>query len=237
MEPKAVIRIFTGWDQREAAGWHAFAQSVIERATQPVALTPLAFTDMQRDGTNAFTYSRFLVPYLCGFNGHAIFMDGADMIAMGDVAELWEMRDGWHPVKCVKHDYKTKHATKYRGTEMESGNADYPRKNWSSVMLFDCGHYMNRTLTPEFIAKMDGAFLHRLTWAPDERIGELPAEWNWLCDEYGANTKAKLLHWTAGIPSIYAYRHAPHAQAWQLYSAKTMQSPAERRIAEVASAR
>lgn len=232
-----MIRLFTGWDQREAAGWHAFVQSVHERTSAPVSVTPLVM-NMQRDGTNSFTYSRFLVPHLCNFDGFAIFVDGADMICLGDLAELWEMRSsGGSAVKVVKHDYKTRHPRKYVGTEMESPNESYPRKNWSSVMIFDCGHYMNRCLEPKFIAEKDGAYLHRFGWLPDDRIGDLPREWNWLCDEYGANTQAKILHWTAGIPAIYAYRNSPQAQAWQFYSARAAESPAAHRIAEVASAR
>lgn len=224
-----------GWDNRESAGCHAFIQSLVETTTGHISIAPL-FADMQRDGTNTFAYSRFLIPYLCDFQGFAIWVDGADMLMIGDIAELWEYRQRWHSVQVVKHDYRTKHARKYVGTEMESENKDYPRKNWSSVMLWDCGHYAHRCLTPEYVADHDGAFLHRFGWLADEHIGALPIEWNWLLDEYGSNASAKLLHFTAGIPSIPTYRSSPHAQLWQLYSAKTMQSPAER-IAEIASAR
>lgn len=231
-----MIRIFTGFDQREARGWHAFAQSVIEMAREPFSITPLVM-DTQRDGTNAFTYSRFLVPYLCDFKGYALFVDGADMIAAHDLADLWALRDGWCAVKVVKHDYKTKFPRKYLGTEMESPNADYPRKNWSSVVLWNCEHYLNKPLVPEFVASKDGAYLHRFGWLPDDRIGELPVEWNWLCDEYGASTTAKLLHYTAGIPGIRAHNRVAHAQAWFYNDARANEVPAERRIAEVASAR
>lgn len=231
-----MIRIFTGFDQREARGWHAFMASVLENTAEPVAVTPLTMLS-QRDGTNAFTYSRFLVPYLCDFKGFALFVDGADMIAQRDLSELWELRDGWHPVRVVKHDYKTRFPRKYVGTEMEADNSDYPRKNWSSVILWDCGNYMNRVLTPKFIAEHDGKYLHRFGWLPDERIGDLPADWNWLCDEYGQNNDAKLLHYTAGIPGIRAHSKSAHAQSWFYYDAKAKETPAERRIAEVSSAR
>lgn len=221
-----IPRIFTGWDVREARGWHAFAESVMEHCKQPVALIPLLI-DAQRDGTNAFTYSRFLVPHICDYSGYAIFVDGADMIVNDDLANLWEYRSGWHAVQVVKHDYKTQHSRKYVGTEMEAANADYPRKNWSSVILWDCGHYMNRCLTPEYVEKQSGAFLHRFGWLPDDRIGDLPAEWNWLADEYGVNTAARILHWTAGIPAIRAYAQSPHAQAWFRQSANSVREPTE----------
>jgi hypothetical protein len=231
-----VLKVFCGFDQREAAGWHAFAQSVIERCSRPVSLIPMKL-DLQRDGSNAFTYSRFLVPYLCDFNGWALWLDGADMIAVDDLENLFEHRDGWHAAHVVKHDYRTKHGRKYVGTEMESDNRDYPRKNWSSVILWDCGHYMNRCLTPKYVTEQEGAFLHRFAWLPDDRIGELPPEWNWLTDEFGANTAARLLHFTAGIPAIDAYKRSPHAQMWHLQHARSNDDAGRRRIAELASAR
>ena len=207
-----MIRLFCGYDEREAAGFHAFVQSVIETASEPVSIIPL--TGQQRDGTNAFTYARFLVPYMCDFEGYAIFADGADMLVRADIAEVW--RNQWqYAVSVVKHDYKTAHAKKYIGTEMESENADYPRKNWSSVILWNCWHPNNSVLTPEYVAKHDGAHLHRFGWLADEQIGALPIEWNWLADEFGENDKAKLLHWTCGQPGFYQYRHAPHADEWR----------------------
>lgn len=222
------LRVYTGWDARESKGWHNFVHSLHERSSALVSVTPLVM-DAQRDGTNAFTYSRFLVPYLCGFNGYAIFVDGVDMICAGDVAELWAMRSGWHAVQVVKHEYLTKHPRKYVGTEMEAANEDYPRKNWSSVMLWACGNYMNRCLTPQYVAEQPGSHLHRFGWLPDERIGELPIEWNWMPEEYGQNASARILHYTTGIPAIESCSRVPHAQMWHYYSAKVNQVP-ERRM-------
>lgn len=209
----SVLRVFCGWDARESAGWHVFAQSVIENASVPVALIPIGSKD-HRDGTNAFTYSRFLVPYLCGFKGRAVFVDGADMLVRGDIAELFGLWDFRSAVMVVKHEYTTEHHRKYVGTSMECANENYPRKNWSSVILWDCENALNRTLTPEQVSTASGAYLHRFNWLPDDRIGGLPASWNWLADEYGENKEAKLLHWTAGIPGFKAYRNAPHADEW-----------------------
>lgn len=231
-----MIRLFLGFDQREAAGFHTFVQSVIEKTSVPVAITPLAYDGKQKDGTNAFTYTRFLVPELCGFAGHAIFADGADMLCIADLAELWEMRHRRFAVQVVKHEYKTKHPRKYVGTEMECANEDYPRKNWSSLTLWDCGaieHFHAR----EQLRSAPGAFLHRFSWLKDELIGELPIEWNWLPDEYGVNTKAKLLHFTAGIPAIKAHMHVPHSTAWHQSWNRSQETPVEKRIAQLASQR
>jgi hypothetical protein len=206
-----VIQLFTGYDPREAIGWHVFAQSVIDRR-ELVSIT--ALQGDQRDGTNAFTYERFLVPYYMGFQGWAIFADGCDMLLRSDLSELWARRDPYRAVQVVKHDYKTKHPRKYVGTEMEAHNGDYPRKNWSSLILWNCGHFHNRCLTPDYVKNNVGSFLHRFEWLEDDRIGELPTDWNWLADEYGANDAARINHWTAGIPGFETYKAAPMAEEW-----------------------
>jgi hypothetical protein len=231
-----VIRLFCGFDQREAAGFHTFVQTVIDNTSVPVAITPLAYEGQQRDGTNAFTYSRFFIPELCNFAGFAIFADAADMLALGDLAELWALRDKAKAVQVVKHDYETKFPRKYLGTEMECANQQYPRKNWSSLVLWNCGHIAHFDAR-EKLRSAPGSFLHRFSWLDDELIGELPAAWNWLADEYGPNDQAKLLHFTAGIPAIRRHRDVAHAREWQMANARSLQVPAEVRIAEVASQR
>jgi hypothetical protein len=215
------IRLFAGFDEREEVGYHAFCSSVIERSTVPVSFTPLSLNTVQkvygaghRDGSNGFIYLRFLIPYLQQFEGWAIFVDGADMICNADIAELWAMRDPFKAVQVVKHDYKTKHPRKYVGTAMESGNADYPRKQWSSVMLMNCAHYDWRRLTPTNVERMAGSDLHRFSFIEPRFIGELPMEWNWLPQEMGPNEDAKLLHWTAGIPAFPHYKDSPMASEW-----------------------
>ena len=209
------IPIFIGYDPREAVAYHTCVNSIVRQASQPVAIIPLAlnlfndYTETHTDGSNQFIYSRFLVPHLMGYTGHAIFMDG-DMIVRGDIAELWEQRSGYYDVQVVKHDYKTRMTEKYLGAK----NEDYPRKNWSSVILWNCNSHPNRQLTPEFVQKSTGAQLHRFTWIEDSRIGELPPEWNWLPDEYGVNSNAKLLHYTLGTPCFHEFATTPQADEW-----------------------
>ncbi len=214
------VRLHVGFDQREAAAYHVFCQSVIERATVPVAFNPLT-TRVQSDGSNAFTLSRFLVPALCNYTGWAIFADG-DMVCETDIAELWELRAAFaFNTACavVKHDYKTKSDRKYIGTPMESYNEDYPRKNWSSLVLWNCGHYANRQLTKDFILEKGGKFLHRFEWLKDEQIGSLPPEWNHLVGE-STSIKSKIRHYTLGIPGIRHYAFSAEAIPWHnsLYS-------------------
>ena len=209
------IPIFIGYDPREAVAYHTCSNSIIRHASQPVAIIPLAlnlfkdYTETHTDGSNQFIYSRFLVPHLMGFSGHAIFIDG-DMIVRSDIAELWNLRESGKDVQVVKHDYKTKMTEKYLGAK----NEDYPRKNWSSVMIFNCQNFPTKKLTPEYIQKSTGAHLHRFEWTTDDRVGELPPEWNWLPDEYGANPDAKLLHYTLGTPCFHEFATTPQGDEW-----------------------
>ena len=210
-----MIRLFIGYDPREAVVYHVCVNSIVRHASEPVAVTPLAlknlggYVERHRDGSNQFTYSRFLVPQLMGWSGWALYIDG-DMLLRADIAELWNLQDAEKAVLCVHHDYKTKLQEKYLGAK----NQNYPRKNWSSVMLWNCAHPANRGLTPEFVQQASGAQLHRFTWLADELIGELPKEWNWLPDEFGPNPQAKLLHWTLGAPCFDEFTDAPMAEEW-----------------------
>ena len=210
-----MIPVFIGYDPREAIAFHVCANSIIRHSSQPVQIIPVAlnlfrdYTETHTDGSNHFIYTRFLVPYMMKWQGHAIFIDG-DMIMRDDIARLWELRDHSKDVQVVKHDYKTRMPIKYLGSK----NEDYPRKNWSSVILWNCNSYPNRKLTPDYVMKATGAELHRFTWCTDDRIGELPPEWNWLPDEYGSNADAKLLHFTLGTPCFHEFADTPQGSEW-----------------------
>ena len=132
------------------------------------------------------------------------------MIVRGDIAELWELRDSYKDVMVVKHDYKTRMTEKYLGAK----NEDYPRKNWSSLVIFNCQHPANRILTPEFVEAKDGAFLHRFSWLKEEEIGELNVEWNYLAIEYEANPSAKIVHYTLGTPCFKEFKSSEMADIW-----------------------
>ena len=200
------IPVFVGYDPREAIAYHTCVNSIIRNSSRPVAIVPVAsnlfkeYSETHTDGSNHFIYTRFLVPYLMDYQGWAIFIDG-DMIVRGDIAELWDLKQYTKDVMVVKHDYKTRMTEKYLG----SPNEDYPRKNWSSVILWNCNALRNRILTPEFVQQSTGAFLHRFSWIADDRLGELPAEWNWLDVEYEYNPLAKLVHYTLGTPCFHEF--------------------------------
>jgi lipopolysaccharide biosynthesis glycosyltransferase len=209
------IPVFVGYDPREAVAYHVCVNSIIRNASAPVAIIPVAlnlFTDYKEthgDNSNHFVYTRFLVPYLMDFKGRAIFIDG-DMVVRGDIIELYEFLQSSYDVAVVKHDYKTRMPVKYMGAP----NEDYPRKNWSSVIVWNCQSYPNRRLTPDFVQRQPGSFLHRFSWIDDDRIQALPSEWNWLPDELGENNEAKLLHYTLGTPCFHEFADTTQAEHW-----------------------
>ncbi|MCO5761421.1 MAG: hypothetical protein NHG36_07905 [Chromatiaceae bacterium] len=223
-----MIRCFLGYDEREAVAMHVCTSSILRRASKPVSFCYLAdnqiiddYCETHVEGSglikpgyqpsNAFVHSRFLVPWLCGYEGWAIFMDG-DMIVKADIADLWRRRDPHKALLCVQHDYRTKHSTKYFGQP----NQDYPRKMWSSVVLWNCAHPKNRKLGPEYVMQAPGSHLHRFAWLDDADIGALPIEWNWLVSEYEQSSEAKLLHYTIGGPYLPEYADCDHAADWGL---------------------
>ena len=213
-----MLNIVIGYDGKvEPVAYHVACQSIIETSSIPVAFTPLALNTLANyeekhvDGSNAFIYSRFLVPHLMNYKGYALFLDG-DMICKADVAELIKLAesDPEKAVWVVKHDYKTKHPVKYLGAK----NEDYPRKNWSSVVLWNCHHWQNKKLTPELVMESTGSYLHRFSWLEDRFIGELPVEWNHLVDEYEHDDNAKLLHYTLGTPCFEDYKYSGYSKEW-----------------------
>lgn len=210
------INLVIGFDQREAIAYHVFCQSVINQASMPVQFLPLAentlhnYREVHSDGSNKFIYSRFLTPYLMNFSGWAIYADG-DMVCQTDISDLWALRDESKAVQVVKHDYQTKATRKYLGNI----NENYPRKNWSSLILWNCGHPKNIILTPKFIQNQPGAYLHRFSWLSDDLIGELDKEWNWLAIEYPENPNAKFIHYTLGAPCFRDYANKPMSDIWK----------------------
>ena len=132
------------------------------------------------------------------------------MICQADIKELWDLKDQSKALLVVKHEYETKAHQKYLGNT----NENYPRKNWSSVILWNCAHPKHSVLTPDFIASQTGKFLHRFSWLEDSDIGELPPEWNWLAIEYPENRNAKLIHYTLGTPCFKDYRDTEMSDIW-----------------------
>lgn len=215
-----MMRIFIGFDPREEAAYHVLSRSIIARSSKPVSIAPLALTQLKDCYTRPynpmqstdFSFSRFLVPYLCDYQGWVLFMD-CDMLALDDVAKLWDMRDDSKAVMVVKHDYKP--SGKMRA--LNRPNSAYEKKNWSSVMLMNCARCT--ALTPDYVNSASGLELHRFQWLGDQAealIGELPLRWNFLVDEYDAVPVEQIsnLHYTLGGPYFEDYRNCGYASLW-----------------------
>lgn len=159
-----------------------------------------------------FAISRFLVPQLAK-RGWAIFMD-CDVMVRGNLARLFETFDSRYAVYCVKHDnYAPAEGVKMDGQEQTA----YPRKNWSSVMAFNCDHPSNKKLTVNYVNMRTGRDLHRFCWLQNDEIGELPKEWNWLVGEQPEPENPMIVHYTCGGPWFNAFADAPRADEWRGY--------------------
>ena len=169
----------------------------------------------RKDNTGAteFTYTRFLVPYLCDYKGYAIFCD-SDFLWTCDVAEVFNQYCNENlAVSCVKHSYtKCNGKTKMDGRPQEY----YPRKNWSSLMLFNCEHSSTKNLTLEAVNTQTPAWLHRMGWSEDKYVGEINKRYNYLVDYYHDND-FKVLHYTDGGPWHPGYENVEHGDLWMKY--------------------
>lgn len=210
-----MISVFIGHDPRESGALYVLASSIQRHSSMPVSITPVALSNL--DGimtrerhplqTNDFSFSRFLVPWMCNYEGWAVFMD-CDMVARDDIAKLWAWRDERFAVQCVHHTHVPEEETKYLGQPQSR----YKRKNWSSVVLFN--NAKCRALTPEYVNTADGLDLHQFRWLKDEEIGYLPKTWNHLVDYDAHNPGAKLVHYTKGGPYFKSYRNCDYHQDW-----------------------
>lgn len=173
-----MIRVFIGWDRREKIAADVLAHSIKNRSSKPVSITEIRLEQLEDFSrpwnplqSTEFSFSRFMVPCLCDYEGWAIFMD-CDMLCLGDVADLWSLRDDRYAVQVVKHDYRPTETTKF----LNQPQTLYAKKNWSSVMLFN--NAKCQALTPEYVNTATGLDLHQFKWT--DAVGDLPEEWNHL---------------------------------------------------------
>ncbi len=213
-----MIRVFIGFDTVETVSYHVLSHSIQARASEPVSITPLMLTQldgvMTRERHNLqsteFSFSRFLVPSLCDYQGWALFMD-CDMLVLDDMAALWKLRDDNFAVQVVKHDHVPKETTKFLGQPQSK----YEKKNWSSVMLFN--NERCKALTPDFVNTATGLELHRFQWLDsDDLIGDIPHRWNHLVgyDETVPVSEVSNLHYTIGGPYFDDYKDTDYAAEW-----------------------
>ena len=212
------IRVFIGYDPREAVAFHVLSHSIHARASRPLSVQPLMLSQLgeilNRERhplqSTEFAFSRFLVPFLCGFRGWALFMD-CDMLVLDDIARLWDLRDDRYAALVVKHDHRPRESTKFLGQPQTK----YEKRNWSSVMLLNAARC--QTLTLDYVNSESGLKLHRFRWLDSEDlIGDLPPRWNHLVDydPPRATDDVSNLHFTSGGPWFEAHRNCGYADLW-----------------------
>lgn len=233
-----LVRVFIGFDARETIAFHVASQSIHHHSSLPVSITPLKleqlarFYHRPRDPLQAtdFAFSRFLTPALCGFEGWALFVD-CDVLFRDDIAALWELRDERYAVQVVQHSHVPREERKFLGQPQTI----YPRKNWSSLMLFN--NVRCKALTPEYVATASGLDLHRFRWLEsDDEIGALPPRWNHLVDydPEKDGEKAANLHFTHGGPWFASTRDCGFANEWRAELRGLLDPVDEPRLADCA---
>lgn len=214
--------VYIGWDSREDIAYQVARHSILSQTkNMEVNVIPLKLTELREQGiytrdvdskgSTEFTFSRFLIPYLNDYKGWALFVD-CDVLCLEDLSNLFKHADNMYyntGVMCAKHDYTPSEKTKMDGQKQTV----YPRKNWSSVVLWNCGYEKNKILTPELVNRESGMYLHRFMWLDDEEIGEIPYQWNYLVGWYNTNDP-KMLHYTEGGPWFDEYKNCEYADLW-----------------------
>lgn len=212
-----MIRVFIGYDSAEEVAFSVLAHSIHARASTPVAVAPVMLSQLKSVferthntlQSTEFSFSRFLTPYLAGYQGWAVFMD-CDMLMRRDISELWKLADERYAVQVVKHVHVPKEETKFLGHTQTK----YEKKNWSSVMLINCAKC--RALTPEYVNSASGLDLHQFKWLGDDAlIGALPARWNHLVGYDAPDPGAALAHFTIGGPWFPEFAQCEFAGEWR----------------------
>jgi len=225
------FHIYIGYDTREDIAYQVARHSLLKRSSVPIEVIPLKMKELREKGiftrewdklqSTEFTYTRFLVPYLNNYQDWAMFVD-CDFLFTTDIAKLIALipKPGSDEEKntalmCVHHNYVPDEAVKMDGKVQ----TQYPRKNWSSMILFNCGHPLNRTLTPEVVSKETGAFLHRFQWITDDSlIKPIDYTWNFLegwYKKYEDGSLPAAIHYTRGGPWFEEYKNCDYAPEWE----------------------
>lgn len=226
-----IIPIFIGYDFRERAATNVLIDSLYQKTSHPLSITPIVksqlikqgFHNREKDNNQStdFSFTRFLVPYLMNYEGWAIFMD-CDMLCLADISELWDQRDEKYSLLCVKHEHIPLERTKFLGEKQIS----YPKKNWSSLMLLNCKKC--KSLSIDYVNKASGLDLHRFNWLESEKeIGEIKGiGWNQLITLETLNNakkeklNPKLIHWTLGGPWFKEQRYSGGKYAIKWFTAR-----------------
>ena len=230
------LKIFIGYDDREKTAYEVCKYSIEKHTKSNVKIIPLYHRELRRQGffqrpwltqghdgnrmdlidgkpfSTEFSHTRFLIPELTGFSGWALFMD-CDMLVRCDIKDVFDLIDNKYAAMCVQHRMNVKSGLKMNGTPQQS----YSRKNWSSFILFNCGHTSNAVLKKEIVNTATGGWLHGLSWLRDSEIGDLPKEYNWINGTSPGNIHPKVIHYSEGGPWEVDYQECAFADEWYRY--------------------
>lgn len=214
-------KIFIGYDSREDIAWQVCRHSLLRHSSADLKVIPLRQPALRelglytrpedRGASTEFSLTRFLTPFLAAQGGWVIFSD-CDFLYTDNVEQVLDGLDRSKALYCVQHDYVPRHAVKMDG----KSQSVYPRKNWSSFMIFNCDHPDVRALTPEVVNNVTPAYLHRFEWIKSEAdIGSLDLTWNWLEGEYDRpSLPPKVIHYTNGGPWFDQWQDVDYADLW-----------------------
>lgn len=220
MVDRIPIKVFVGYDSREDIAWQVCRHSLLRHSDNNVNVIPLRQSVLRELGlytrpvdaaaSTEFSLTRFLTPYVAAQRGWVAFCD-CDFLFTTDVRNAFENLDPGKAVYCVQHDYVPAHAIKMDGKQQ----ASYPRKNWSSFMLFNCDHPNVGALTPAIVNSASPSFLHRFEWVADDAIGALDLDWNFLGGEYPKPLRTpRVIHYTNGGPWFEQWQDCEYADLW-----------------------
>ena len=214
------FKIFIGYDKREKIAYHVLSQSIIENSSIPVSITPIKLENLKKfykrrkglkDSTE-FSISRFLTPYLSNYKGYSLFLD-CDFIINGDIAKLLSIikKDKNKVLWCVKHKHSPKETKKFLGEKQ----LKYDKKNWSSFVIYN--NKKCKILTPKFVSRASGLYLHQFRWTKDNLIGSIPRTWNILVGYDKIPKKFNALHYTSGGPYFREFESLESSKYWHEY--------------------
>ncbi len=218
------LKVYVGWDPREDIAWEVCRHSILSRTdASKVAVIPLIQSELRSQSlykrpvdtraATEFSLTRFLTPTLAsqdGFDGHTVFVD-CDFLFVTDILGVLDEIESSKAVSVVQHDYQPTESVKMDGCVQYP----YPRKNWSSFIVFNCAHPGVRALTPDVVNTAEPAYLHRFNWLNDSEIGELDKGWNYLEGWYAPHyDKLKAVHYTLGGPWFEHKMDCDFAALW-----------------------
>ena len=239
MAVNQLLHVFVGDDSRETIAARVAAHSIKKRTQTPVKIEYLNHRKLRKEGkftrpwlieaqtgefrdliddknfSTEFSHTRFLVPALMEYKGWALFMD-ADMLFLTDIRKLFALCDNRFAVMCVKHS----HIPPVNSKKMDGRDQlRYNRKNWSSFVLWNCGHPSNRQITPEKVSTMKGTDLHTFSWLDNGEIGSIPYSYNYISGvspklPLEAGGRPDVIHYTDGGPWFEECLQVPFADTW-----------------------